>query len=76
MASNKKRYNLTLDEDLVESVDEHHDNRSAFVERAILHELEREKAEELEEKHIEGYKKNPADESEFSSLTSEQEWPD
>lgn len=75
MASNKKRYNLTLDEDLVDSVDDRHDNRSAFVERAILHELKREKAEALEKKHIEGYKENPSHESEFSPLTSEQEWP-
>lgn len=75
MAEQKKRYNLTLREDVVKAVDERHDNRSAFVERAIVHELERERARELEERHIEGYRDNPADEDEFDPLLDEQEWP-
>lgn len=75
MATKKKRFNLTLDKEVVELVDQQYENRSAFVERAIIHQLKREKEQELEEKHIQGYKDNPVGGAEFESLLREQEWP-
>jgi metal-responsive CopG/Arc/MetJ family transcriptional regulator len=75
MNGKKKRYNLTLNQKLIQTVDHRHDNRSAFVQRAIQRELEREQAEELKEKHTEGYEEHPLDEYEFTPLLEEQEWP-
>jgi metal-responsive CopG/Arc/MetJ family transcriptional regulator len=71
---------LTLDEDLVEKVDELvaklGTSRSAFARDALRHALARRRELAQERRHREGYRKKPVSKSEFAGWQSEQVWPD
>jgi len=69
---------MTLDESLVESVDqvvkELNTTRSAFTRNALKDALNRVKIEQLEAKHRKGYDKHPVTKGEFSGWENEQDW--
>ena len=71
---------MTLDEELVESVDkivkELKTTRSSFTRKALREAIERLNIKQLEERHRKGYERHPASEDEFSVWESEQEWED
>jgi metal-responsive CopG/Arc/MetJ family transcriptional regulator len=71
---------MTLDEELVEAVDEAArrlgTTRSAFAREALRQALARQREEQLERKHREGYEKRPVKGGEFDAWESEQQWPD
>lgn len=71
---------MTLDEELVESVDkivkELKTTRSSFTRKALREAIERLKIMRLEEKHRKGYKIYPVSKYEFSIWEGEQEWGD
>ena len=69
---------MTLDDDLVESVDtivkELKTTRSAFTRRALRGAIETFSIEQQEEKHRKGYELHPVAEDEFSVWEEEQSW--
>lgn len=69
---------MTLDDDLVRSVDEVvkqiGTTRSAFARRALLEAIRRHRARLLEERHRHGYQRHPVAEGEFDVWEKEQEW--
>ena len=69
---------MTLDEDLIETVDkivkELKTTRSSFTRKALREAIERLKIRRLEEKHRKGYKLHPVSAFEFSVWEDEQEW--
>jgi metal-responsive CopG/Arc/MetJ family transcriptional regulator len=69
---------MTLDDDLVESVDklvkELKTTRSAFTRNALRDAIDHFNVCRLEEKHRQGYKLHPADKAEFSVWEKEQHW--
>ncbi len=71
---------MTLDEDLVQTVDEVakelHTTRSAFAREALQQALMRVKTQKLEEKHRLGYLRKPSTTQEFSVWEKEQKWGD
>ncbi len=71
---------MTLDDDLVKSVDHVskllNTSRSAFTRKALREALARYNLEQLERKHREGYERNPITGDEFSVWESEQAWGD
>ncbi len=71
---------MTLDEDLVESVDkivkELKTTRSSFTRRALREAIERLNVRRLEEIHRKGYILHPVSKYEFSVWESEQDWGD
>jgi metal-responsive CopG/Arc/MetJ family transcriptional regulator len=71
---------MTLDEDLVEAVDEAAKrlgtSRSAFARDALREALARLREEQLEQKHRRGYERRPVKPGEFDAWESEQVWPD
>jgi metal-responsive CopG/Arc/MetJ family transcriptional regulator len=71
---------MTLDEDLVKSVDRvvksRHTTRSAFTRDALERSLVRMNLEMLEEKHRKGYLSKPVAKDEFSVWEKEQKWGD
>ena len=71
---------MTLDEDLVESVDriveELKTTRSAFTRNALREALDRFNNRRLEEKHRKGYEAQPVKGDEFSVWGNEQVWGD
>ena len=71
---------MTLDEDLVESVDriveELKTTRSAFTRNALREALDRLNTRRLEEKHQKGYEAHPVKGDEFSVWKNEQVWGD
>ena len=71
---------MTLDDDLVEVVDEivreQKTTRSAFTRKALHEAVDRAKLKVLEEKHRQGYALNPVNREEFSVLEEEQAWGD
>ena len=71
---------MTLDEDLVESVDriveELKTTRSAFTRNALREALDRLNIRRLEEKHRKGYEEHPVKGDEFSVWGNEQVWGD
>lgn len=75
-----KTVQMTLDEDLVEAVDEMaallDTTRSAFTRQALREALRAHRMRLLEEKHRQGYVKHPVVEGEFSAWEDEQEWGD
>lgn len=75
-----KTIQMTLDEDLVKSVDrvskQLNTTRSAFTRQALREALARHKLEQLERKHCEGYTRRPVASDEFSVWASEQSWVD
>ena len=71
---------MTLDEDLVESVDriveELKTTRSAFTRNALREALDRLNIRRLEEEHRKGYEAHPVEKDEFSVWENEQVWGD
>lgn len=69
---------MTLDDDLVESVDriikELKTTRSAFARQALRDAINRFYIRRLEEKHCRGYEQHPVSKSEFSVWEEEQDW--
>ena len=75
-----KTVQLTLDEPLVEEVDqvarEMGTSRSAFTRQALRAALARRRIEALEEQHRKGYELRPVEPSEVHEWDEEQVWPD
>ena len=75
-----KTIQMTLDDDLVNSVDKAarrlKTSRSAFTRNALRSALEQLRVRELERKHKEGYQKKPAKKGEFGAWEHEQVWAD
>ncbi|MCZ6803964.1 MAG: ribbon-helix-helix domain-containing protein [Proteobacteria bacterium] len=73
-----KTIQMTLDEDLLKSVDKAvkklKTSRSAFTRDALWHALNRLNTTLLEKKHINGYKRHPVSEDEFAIWEQEQDW--
>ena len=71
---------MTLDDDLVESVDRVakslKTSRSAFTREALRAALEQHRAGLLEEQHRRGYELHPGSEDEFAVWEEEQAWSD
>ena len=71
---------MTLDEDLVRSVDrvvkKAHTTRSAFTRDALRAALAQFKASQLELQHQRGYEIQPVNKAEFSVWEDEQAWGD
>ncbi len=71
---------MTLDDDLVEIVDQMAKNlntsRSAFTREALREAVNRLKIQQLEERHRRGYLKHPVAKGEFSVWEAEQDWGD
>ncbi|MBW1773259.1 MAG: ribbon-helix-helix protein, CopG family [Deltaproteobacteria bacterium] len=69
---------MTLDENLVESVDklakELKTTRSAFTRDALSEAVDRIRAKRLEEEHRKGYERRPVGNDEFSEWEEEQDW--
>jgi predicted transcriptional regulator len=75
-----KTVQMTLDEDLVKSVDNAAKKlgttRSGFTREALRSALKEVRIKELESRHREGYKRKPVKRGEFSDWESEQAWGD
>lgn len=75
-----KTIQMTLDEDLVKTVDNVvktlHTTRSAFARDALRQAVKGMHIRRLEEQHRLGYSKKPAENSEFNVWESEQKWGD
>ncbi|MBN1291362.1 MAG: ribbon-helix-helix protein, CopG family [Candidatus Latescibacteria bacterium] len=71
---------MTLDDDLVKSVDkvveELKTTRSAFTRTALREALDRLEVRRLEELHRKGYEAHPVAKDEFSVWENEQDWGD
>lgn len=71
---------LTLDDDLVKSVDSTvkalHTTRSAFTREALRAAIRRFHASRLEEQHRQGYRAKPVKAGEFDVWEKEQVWGD
>ncbi|MBI1948730.1 MAG: ribbon-helix-helix protein, CopG family [Deltaproteobacteria bacterium] len=71
---------MTLDEQLVAAVDKAARrlglSRSAFTREALAAALRKEAIRELERRHREGYRKQPARAGELDGWESEQVWPE
>ena len=71
---------MTLDDDLVESVDkvvkELKTSRSAFTRDALRVAIDRLNIKRLEDKHRRGYELHPVKKEEFSVWEKEQDWGD
>lgn len=71
---------MTLDEELVKAVDRAakklNSSRSEFTRHALREALRRMTASEQEERHREGYARNPVRRGEFSAWEAEQSWGD
>jgi metal-responsive CopG/Arc/MetJ family transcriptional regulator len=73
-----KTVQMTLDEDLIASVDKVATRlgttRSAFTRQALKSALREVRIKELERKHREGYKRKPVRHKEFEVWEAEQVW--
>jgi metal-responsive CopG/Arc/MetJ family transcriptional regulator len=71
---------MTLDEDLVQTVDrvarDLHTTRSAFAREALRQAIARSRIQKLEAKHRQGYLRKPASADEFALWEEEQQWGD
>ena len=71
---------MTLDDDLVKSVDaianELHTTRSAFTRDALREAVQQYNIRRLEMKHRKGYADHPVNKEEFSVWEKEQNWGD
>jgi metal-responsive CopG/Arc/MetJ family transcriptional regulator len=71
---------MTLDDELVEQVDEivreQKSTRSAFTRMALRDAIERTRLKALEEKHRQGYALHPVNQEAFSIWEEEQAWGD
>jgi len=75
-----KTIQMTLDEDLVERVDEIvkklNTTRSAFTREALREAISKLNMRKLEERHKRGYEIHPVNRDEFSVWEKEQDWGD
>ncbi|VEN74553.1 CopG family transcriptional regulator [Candidatus Desulfarcum epimagneticum] len=75
-----KTVQMTLDEDLVQTVDriskQLHTTRSAFTRKALREAIDRHNIDRLERRHREGYERRPVGGDEFSVWEKEQDWGD
>ena len=75
-----KTVQMTLDENLIKSVDKIAKtigtNRSAFTRDALRQALKNYRIKLLEEKHRRGYQSSPVKPGEFSVWENEQKWGD
>jgi metal-responsive CopG/Arc/MetJ family transcriptional regulator len=75
-----KTVQMTLDDELVESVDrvvkQLDTTRSAFARDALREALRRIEVVNLEKKHRAGYERHPSSEAEFGVWEDEQAWGD
>jgi len=75
-----KTVQMTLDDDLVKSVDiaakKLHMNRSAFTRSALHDALKKLNTKLLEQKQISGYQNHPSKSNEFSVWENEHVWGD
>ena len=75
-----KTVQMTLDEDLVRSVDRVvkriHTTRSAFTRDALRDALRKSNVSRLEQQHRKGYEIHPVNKREFSVWEEEQAWGD
>lgn len=75
-----KTVQMTLDDDLVDAVDEvarqQKTSRSEFTRRALRDALQKARIQQLEKIHRAGYEKFPVSLDEFSVWEDEQEWGD
>ena len=80
MEANVRTIQMTLDDDLVITVDrivrELNTTRSAFTRNALRQAIERFNVTCLEQKHREGYERYPVGKKEFSIWEKEQDWGD
>ena len=71
---------MTLDDDLVQSVDkvvkELKTTRSAFTRNVLRDAINRFNVSRIEEKHRKGYELRPVNKEEFSVWEKEQDWGD
>jgi metal-responsive CopG/Arc/MetJ family transcriptional regulator len=78
--NNMRTVQMTLDDQLIESIDEAAKSlkttRSAFTRAALRDALKKLHVSGLEQKHRQGYKAHPANKKEFSVWEEEQEWGD
>ena len=69
---------MTLDEELVDSIDnivrELKTTRSAFAREALREAVKRFDTRRLEEKHRQGYERQPVTKEEFDGWEDEQQW--
>ncbi len=74
-----KTVQMTLDEELLEAVDEAAKElgttRSGFARKALRQALARLRERELEEQHRAGYERHPVKPEEFDVWEGEQVWP-
>jgi len=75
-----KTVQMTFNEDLVAEIDrivkKLATTRSAFARRALQAAIDKLNEEEMEQKHREGYARNPVKPGEFSDWESEHVWGD
>jgi metal-responsive CopG/Arc/MetJ family transcriptional regulator len=75
-----KTIQMTLDDDLVKSVDrvskELRQSRSAFTRAALRESLAQYRVAKEEKRHREGYEEQPVAEDEFADWEAEQDWGD
>ena len=73
-----KTIQMTLDDALLQQVDQMINKlnmtRSAFIRESLQNEIERLHIEAMEEKHRQGYLKNPVRKGEFDIWYDEQSW--
>jgi len=73
-----KTVQMTLDEDLLRSVDKLvkrlGTTRSSFAREALQAAVKKSRVQELEQKHREGYRRKPVKTHEFSDWEPEQVW--
>jgi metal-responsive CopG/Arc/MetJ family transcriptional regulator len=73
-----KTIQMTIDEDLLEKVDEMtrdlKTTRSAFIRSALQLALRRQTISEMERRHAQGYAKHPVKSGEFDVWEPEQAW--
>jgi metal-responsive CopG/Arc/MetJ family transcriptional regulator len=71
---------MTLDDDLVKSVDriakELKTTRSAFARKALREAIHRMQVRRLEERHRKGYQSKPVEKGEFDVWEAAQDWGD
>ena len=73
-----KTIQMTLDEELLDQVDRDvkrlGTTRSRFIRESLHYFLKRSRAEQLEKKQAEGYRKRPVQKGEFDLWEDEQVW--
>ena len=80
MGGQMRTIQMTLDNDLVETVDSIvkslKTSRSAFTREALRDAIQKYEVKRMEEKHQKGYERIPVSDDEFSDWEDEQVWGD